>query len=74
MDEMTPATTAAENFTMDAGKSPTPIVIVVDDEALIRWSLSETLTKAGYQEVEAENGNSALKYFQNGRREIDMGT
>jgi len=29
-------------------KLPTPVVLVVDDEALIRWSLSEGLTESGY--------------------------
>jgi two-component system nitrogen regulation response regulator GlnG len=28
--------------------SPTPVVLVIDDEALIRWSLSEGLTEFGY--------------------------
>ena len=31
-----------------SGKLPTPAVLVVDDEPLIRWSLSEGLTESGY--------------------------
>ncbi|NUQ33890.1 MAG: response regulator [Planctomycetaceae bacterium] len=37
------------------------IVLVVDDENLIRWSLYEKLTEAGYDVVEAGDGKSALE-------------
>lgn len=40
------------------------IVMVVDDENLIRWSLSEKLTEAGYEVVEAGDGRSALALAQ----------
>ncbi|MBI4231944.1 sigma-54-dependent Fis family transcriptional regulator, partial [Candidatus Peregrinibacteria bacterium] len=38
-------------------------ILVVDDERLIRWSLSERLKKEGYQIVEAENGAMATEKF-----------
>jgi DNA-binding NtrC family response regulator len=36
-------------------------VLVVDDERLIRWSLAETLTEAGHDVAEAEDGTSAIR-------------
>ena len=36
-------------------------VLVVDDEPLIRWSISETLGAAGHQVTEAQDAASALK-------------
>jgi DNA-binding response OmpR family regulator len=36
-----------------------PRVLVVDDERLVRWSLSDVLTAAGYQVIEAQNGREA---------------
>jgi DNA-binding NtrC family response regulator len=38
-------------------------VLIVDDEPLIRWSLSETLADAGYTVVEAADRRSALDVF-----------
>lgn len=57
---------------MSPGNSPTRTVLIVDDEALIRWSLSERLTRAGYRTLEAADGRSALRYFALGDSEIDM--
>ncbi|MEW6777985.1 MAG: response regulator [Bdellovibrionota bacterium] len=52
---------------MNVQKVPTSAqhkkVLVVDDEGLIRWSLKEHLTQAGFDVVEAENGKSALGHF-----------
>ena len=36
-------------------------ILVVDDEKLIRWSLRKNLVGAGYQVLEAEDGNQALE-------------
>jgi len=51
---------AARNCSRCAGKSPPPQVLVVDDEALIRWSVAETLRARGYQVMEAGNGEAAI--------------
>jgi CheY-like chemotaxis protein len=37
------------------------MVLVVDDEALIRWSVSTALEAAGYQTLEAGDGATALE-------------
>jgi two-component system NtrC family response regulator len=57
-------TSAWEIFSMTPGKSPRPNVLVVDDEALIRWSLAESLTNAGYHVLEAHDRTGALRFFE----------
>jgi DNA-binding NtrC family response regulator len=41
--------------------SPILRVLVVDDEALIRWSLSEVLAESGHSVTEAADGASAVR-------------
>jgi len=38
-----------------------PTVLVVDDEPLVRWSVSETLTDSGYRVMQAGDALSALE-------------
>lgn len=45
---------------MNQKKTAVARVLVVDDEALIRWSLGEQLTHAGYDVAEAATGAEAL--------------
>ena len=43
-----------------------PTILVVDDEALIRWSLTERLKSEGYDVLEAETGQAALDTLAEG--------
>jgi DNA-binding NtrC family response regulator len=43
-----------------------PTILVVDDEALIRWSLTERLKSEGYEVLEAETGAAALQKLSEG--------
>jgi two-component system, NtrC family, response regulator AtoC len=43
-----------------------PTVLVVDDERLIRWSLTKRLRAEGYDVLEAENGTDALERVAEG--------
>src|SRR6186713_1011433 len=45
---------------------PKATILVVDDEALIRWSLTERLQSEGYDVLEAETGQGALEKLPEG--------
>ena len=47
-------------FASTTKKSPLH-VLVIDDEMLIRWSMAETLTHAGYEVTEACSAKEALQ-------------
>ncbi len=39
-------------------------ILIVDDEKLVRWALTQKCTEYGYQSVEAETGEEALRALQ----------
>src|SRR5436190_2964054 len=43
-----------------------PTILVVDDEQLIRWSLSERLTHEGYRVVDADTASGAFERHAEG--------
>jgi DNA-binding NtrC family response regulator len=49
-----------------------PTVLVVDDEPLIRWSLTEMLVERGYAVAEAGDGRAALAAIENANRPFDV--
>jgi DNA-binding NtrC family response regulator len=55
-----------------AKKSGSLDVLVVDDELLIRWSLSETLAAAGHMVTEAVDSRSALQALEDAPRPPDV--
>jgi DNA-binding NtrC family response regulator len=64
---------------MEIGKIPHAVnkssplrILVVDDESLIRWSLSETLTDSGHLVSEAGDGETALRTLTDGERPFDV--
>ena len=59
------------NITLMAKKSA-PTVLVVDDEALIRWSLSEMLGERGYAVTEAGDGRTAMAAIDNAAEPFDV--
>lgn len=53
-------------------KKSTPTILVVDDEALIRWSLSEMLGDRGFAVAEAGDGRTALVAIINAATPFDV--
>jgi DNA-binding response OmpR family regulator len=49
-----------------------PRVLVVDEERLVRWSLGEMLTGAGYQVVDAQNGREARAAMADEAHPVDV--
>jgi two-component system response regulator AtoC len=53
-------------------KKSAPSVLVVDDEALIRWSLSEMLGERGYVVTEASDARMAVAAIEKAEEPFDV--
>lgn len=53
-------------------KKSAPTVLVVDDEALIRWSLAEMLGERGYTVTEAGDGRMAVAAIEGAEEPFDV--
>ena len=53
-------------------KSPVLRVLVVDDEALIRWSLVQTLCDSGHETAEADDAVSAMRALLDAPQPFDV--
>ena len=53
-------------------KNSAPSVLVVDDEALIRWSLAEMLGERGYRVAEAGDARTAVAALESAQEPFDV--
>jgi len=63
---------ALRNFPLTWTKPAHVGVLIVDDEALIRWSLAEMLSEQCYAVYEAADGKSALTILRNPPNPVEV--
>ena len=51
--------------------SPPPVILVVDDEALLRWYATDTLEENGFSVVEAKDAADALRVLES-RKDVRL--
>lgn len=49
---------------MQIARTPRPLILIVEDDPLIRWSGAETLEDAGFEVLEAANADDALTLLE----------
>ncbi|MGE5892565.1 MAG: sigma-54-dependent transcriptional regulator [bacterium] len=47
-------------------------ILIVDDEKLLRWSLNQNLTKAGYSVVEADTGTEGIRKYHEEQPDLTL--
>ena len=47
-------------------------VLVIEDEALIRWSIAETLARMGHTVIEADDAESAIRTLRETSEPVDV--
>jgi DNA-binding NtrC family response regulator len=62
----------AKDLEIMVKNSPALHVLVVDDEALIRWALVETLADAGHEAVDAADARTALQALLTAPKPFDV--
>ena len=62
----------ARDFSPTAKNSTATRILVVDDEPLVRWSVSETLGSLGWEVLEAGDGQSAIRAVSDRLRHVDI--
>jgi DNA-binding NtrC family response regulator len=63
---------AADEFSPRAKNSAVPRVLVVDDEPLVRWAVTETLKSHGYEIEEAADAEGAIRAVRYGAAPPDV--
>ena len=54
-----------------SGSCRSPLVLVVEDESLVRLSIVDSLVEAGYEVLEAANADQAIRVLES-RDDISM--
>jgi len=69
---MTGSTEQLRDFSPGPQKTPTVRVLVVDDEPLIRWSVTQTLMDTGCSVIEAADGRGTIQALKDATTPIDV--
>lgn len=62
----------AKRVQLPVSKERTPTILIVDDEALIRMTVSDFLQECGFKVLEASNAAEAIEVIKSSRITIDL--